>query len=467
MWNESSAGIALSALNDESATGLPKPAVVESVVPGSIGHELGFEPGDQLLSINGIRPRDLIDYRYLIGEEELHLKVMDVKGNIHYIEFEKDLDDDLGLAFTEALFDGLRQCNNQCPFCFIDQQPSGHRQSLYLKDDDYRLSFLYGSYLTLTNLKESDWERIEKQRLSPLFVSIHATQAEIRTKLLRNSRAGLLMEQLEWLEKRNLQIHAQVVVCPGINDENVLDQTLQDLSRYSKGDWPVVISTAIVPVGLTRFRPSNDGLIPVNLECAQRVIRQVELLQEKFQATIGNNFAWLSDEWYLIAGQPLPQRSSYADLPQQENGVGTIRSFLENMDIATSNLPKSINKIKNCSWVVGQLVKEALTDPCNRLNRIEGLTLHLYGLPSPYWGQEQVVTGLLTGEDLIKGLKGLDLGEQLLLPSVMLRQGQNIFLDDMSLQEVGHALEVPIRVVHGAADIVAAATENFEEVSIK
>ncbi|HGY5534844.1 MAG TPA: PDZ domain-containing protein, partial [Prochlorococcus sp.] len=215
MWNEPSAGVVVSALDPESATRQPIPAVVESVEQGSIGEELGFEPGDQLLSINGVRPRDLIDYRYLIVEEELHLEVRDAAGQLHVVDLEKDADDGLGLAFTEALFDGLRQCNNHCPFCFIDQQPSGKRNSLYLKDDDYRLSFLYGSYLTLTNLKEQDWQRIEAQRLSPLFISVHATEPSLRAQLMKNPRAGLFLEQLQWFSERDLQIHAQVVVCPG------------------------------------------------------------------------------------------------------------------------------------------------------------------------------------------------------------------------------------------------------------
>ena len=464
MWNEPSAGIALTGINGESAVHLPNPAIVESVAPGSIGEELGFEPGDKLISINGVRPRDLIDYKFLIGEEELNLEVKDAAGKLHNIELEKDPDDGLGLAFTEALFDGLLQCNNQCPFCFIDQQPSGHRKSLYLKDDDYRLSFLYGSYLTLTNLKDSDWHRIESQRLSPLFVSVHATQPELRAQLLKNKRAGLLMKQLTWLGERNLQIHAQVVVCPGINDGKALDRTLQDLAIHAKGDWPVVLSTAVVPVGLTRFRPPNDGLIPVDQKSARKVITQVELLQKQFKETFGSNFAWLSDEWYLIAEKALPRRSAYEDLPQQENGVGSIRGFLEKMNSATSNLPTKIQNPKNCSWVVGKLVKKALTPACSRLNKIDGLTMHLYGLPSPYWGQEQVVTGLLTGEDLLKGLKGLDLGDQLLLPSVMLKQGETIFLDDMTLEQLGNALNVPIRIVHGADDIVAAAIEDSAKV---
>ncbi len=464
MWTEPSTEVKVENLQNESSTSLPKPAVVDSVEPGSIGEELGFEPGDQLISINGIKPRDLIDYQFLIAEEELHIEVIDKDGTVHTINFEKEPDDGLGLSFTEALFDGLRQCNNKCPFCFIDQQPKGHRRSLYLKDDDFRLSFLYGSYLTLTNLKESDWKRIEEQRLSPLFVSIHATEPQLRACLLKNPQASMIMKQIEWFAKRKLQIHAQVVVCPEINDGIHLQNTLQDLANYAKGNWPVILSTAVVPVGLTRFRPTEDNLKAINRKCALKVINQVELLQKEFKSKIGTNFAWLSDEWYLIAGQPLPKRNSYENLPQQENGVGSIRAFLEEMDNATINLPKKIRHNKTCSWVVGRLVKEALGPACNRLNKIEGLTLKLYGLPSPYWGQEQVVTGLLTGQDLIRGLQGQQLGDQLLLPSVMLRQNQDLFLDDMSLEQIRHALKVPINIVNGADDIVAAAIEDLDKI---
>ncbi|MFM9041535.1 MAG: DUF512 domain-containing protein, partial [Vulcanococcus sp.] len=296
MWNEPSAGVVLA--ESDAAARLPQPAVVDRVEPGSIGDELGFQPGDRLLSINGVRPRDLIDLQFLVGEEELTLQVQDPDGTIHQVELEKDADEGLGLAFTEALFDGLKQCNNHCPFCFIDQQPPGHRRSLYVKDDDYRLSFLYGSYLTLTNLAPADWQRIEEQRLSPLFVSVHATDPELRAQLLVNPRAGLLMEQLAWFQERQLQIHAQVVVCPGLNDGAALEQTLADLARFAGGEWPAVLSAAVVPVGLTRYRPDGDGLVPVDRGCAQRVIAQVEPLQGQFQAELGSRFAWLSDEWY-------------------------------------------------------------------------------------------------------------------------------------------------------------------------
>jgi putative radical SAM enzyme (TIGR03279 family) len=454
MWKEPSAGIALAA-SDGQPPRLPQPAVVASVEPGSIGAELGFEPGDRLLSINGRRPRDLIDLQFLVGEEELVLEVEDPGGSLHTVELEKDLDEGLGLAFTEALFDGLRQCNNACPFCFIDQQPPGRRRSLYLKDDDYRLSFLYGSYLTLTNLSAADWQRIEEQRLSPLFVSVHATDPELRSRLLMNPRAAQLLEQLRWFDARDLQVHAQVVVCPGLNDGDALERTLTDLAGFAGGAWPAVLSAAVVPVGLTRFRPDGDALRPVDRACARCVVAQVEALQARFRAELGSRFAWLSDEWYLVAGLPLPPRGQYEDLPQQENGVGSIRAFLEELDHATALLPERLDPPRRCSWVVGQLVAEALQPVVERLNAVQGLELLLHGLPSPYWGQEHVVTGLLTGSDLLDGLRGRDLGELLLLPAVMLRQGEPVFLDDMTLEQLRAALPVPIALVRRAADLVA------------
>ena len=456
MWKEPSAGVALAELSGEAR--VPQPAVVDTVEPDSIGDELGIQPGDKLLSINGVRPRDLIDLQFLVGEEELTLEVQDPDGSIHVVELEKDADEGLGLGFTEALFDGLKQCNNHCPFCFIDQQPPGKRRSLYLKDDDYRLSFLYGSYLTLTNLAASDWQRIEEQRLSPLYVSVHATEPALRSRLLVNPRAGLLLEQLAWFAERDLQIHAQVVVCPGINDGPALVRTLRDLAAFAAGDWPAVLSAAVVPVGLTRFRPPGDALNAVDRSSARDVIALVEPLQQDFQQELASRFAWLSDEWYLIAGLPLPPRHSYEDLPQQENGVGSIRAFLEELERATTDLPARLNEPRRLSWVVGHLVAEALEPVVARLNSVAGLELMLYGLPSPYWGQEQVVTGLLTGSDLLAGLAGQDLGDSLLLPSVMLRQGEPVFLDDLTLVELEQRLPVPVQLLQGADDLVAVCT---------
>ncbi len=460
VWNETSKSITTVSTNDEALVETPRPAKVESVERNSIAEELGFEPGDKLVRINNTKPRDLIDYKYLIAEEELNLEVLDKKGKLHKIHLEKDLDDDLGLVFSEALFDGLKQCNNNCSFCFIDQQPLGHRKTLYLKDDDYRMSFLYGSYLTLTNLMAKDWLRIETQRLSPLFVSVHSTDSKLRSKLLKNPRAGLIMEQINWFKKKNLQLHAQVVVCPGLNDDENLTKTLNDLFTFSKGKWPTILSTAIVPVGLTRFRPENDGLIPVDEECATKVIDQVEKLQTKFEELIGSRFAWLSDEWYLLAKKPLPPRILYESLPQEENGVGSIRSFLENIEKATANLPSEIPIDKTCSWVVGSLVVDALQPICKKINKIKRMSLTIIGLESPYWGKEKVVTGLLTGQDLIDGLSKKNLGEELYLPSIMLKHGESKFLDDITVEEVSKTLKTSIKVVFGPDDFVKKVLET-------
>lgn len=425
-----------------------RPAKISQVLPDSIAAEIGFEAGDAIVSINGTTPRDLIDYQFLCADEILDLEVLDLKGKTHQLEIEKDYDQDLGLEFESAFFDNLIQCNNRCPFCFIDQQPPGKRKSLYLKDDDYRLSFLYGSYLTLTNLSAKEWSRIEAMRLSPLYVSVHATEPEIRSRLLKNPRAGDILKQLEWFQERRLQIHAQVVVCPGINDGQHLEQTLLDLAQFHQGEVPTVASIAVVPVGLTRFRPTEDELIPVTVEKAQEVIKQVQTLQDKFQQQKGATVVWLADEWFLIAGVDLPPESHYQDYPQIGNGVGSIRLFIR--EFAEKIKARTIAQVsppRTLSWVVGNTVEKAFTPLANQLNQISGLTIQLQALNSDYWGQEMTVTGLLTGEDLLHKLSGKNLGDGILLPTVMLKHGETCFLDDRTVEEVEEKLGVPIFLV--------------------
>lgn len=428
-----------------------RPARISRVLPDSIAEELGFELGDALVSINDQCPRDLIDYRFLCAEEELILEVLDREGKTHRVELEKDIDDDLGLEFETALFDGLIQCNNACPFCFIDQQPPGKRETLYLKDDDYRLSFLYGSYLTLTNLLPQEWERIAQLRLSPLYVSVHATDPEVRSRLLKNPRAGQILEQLAWFQAQRLQIHAQVVVCPGINDGEHLETTLRDLVRFHQGDMPAVTSVAVVPVGLTRFRPPEDELVPVTPDHAAATIAQVEQLQTEFQAQFGTRFAWLADEWYLLANQEVPSSEVYEDYPQLDNGVGSIRQFLTQFEDSASNyLPDAVHPPRTLTWVVGNAVEQAFQPIVDRLNQVEDLTVQLVALASDYWGRDLTVTGLLTGQDLMAGLAGKALGDALLLPTVMLKSSDSgqpedtLFLDDVSVAEVGQQFNVPI-----------------------
>jgi putative radical SAM enzyme (TIGR03279 family) len=447
-----------------------RPARISRVLPDSIAAEVGFESGDRLVSINAQPLRDLIDYQFLCADEVLELEVLDSKDRAHVIEIEKEYDEDIGLEFESAFFDGLIQCNNQCPFCFIDQQPPGKRESLYLKDDDYRLSFLYGSYLTLTNLSEREWRRIEQMRLSPLYVSVHATEPDLRVRLLKNPRAGKILEQLHWFQGHDLQVHAQVVLCPSINDGAHLTQTLLDLAQFQANDIPAVASVAVVPVGLTRFRPDLNEVIPVSEQKANEVIDQVQALQEKFRKLYGSTFAWLADEWFLIARRDLPPASHYETYPQIDNGVGSIRLFLTQFAKAARSLPASVTPPRRLVWVVGNTVEHAFQPILKRLNQVRGLDIQMAALNSEYWGQAMTVTGLLTGYDLIDALQGQDLGDGLLVPSLMLKHGTTQFLDDRTIAEVSAKLNAPIYVVGGSpADLVQtclhAQSASFENVS--
>ncbi|MGK7907615.1 MAG: DUF512 domain-containing protein [Synechococcus sp.] len=465
-----------------------QPARISRVLTGSIAEELGFEAGDRLLSVNGQILRDLIDYQFAIADEYLTLEVLDASNTRHIVEFEKDWDDDLGLEFETALFDGLIQCNNACPFCFIDQQPPETRATLHLKDDDYRLSFLYGSYLTLTNLPEAEWERIARLRLSPLYVSVHATEPEVRSRLLKNPRAGLIRQQLQWFQEHGLQIHAQVVLCPGWNDGEHLTRTLLDLASFhlpqpeiaaeaSNAEagietdagadefhtpLPTVLSTAVVPVGLTRFRPPEDEITPVNREQAIAVIEQVEAMQARFRVEMGTTFAWLADEWYLIAERELPPVEHYEDYPQLANGVGSIRQFLQDFDAASIDLPQRLERSVSVTWVVGNAVGLAFQPIVDRFNEVENLDFRMVAIASQFWGQTMTVTGLLTGNDILSALKAQDrpCGDILLLPSVTLKDGEK-FLDDLTKDALAQALNTRIVTVGGGVRDLTNAVNRF------
>ena len=451
-----------------------RPAQVTQVLPDSIASEIGFQPGDRLVKINGTAPRDLIDYQFLCADEILELEVLDTDGETHRVEIEKDYDTDLGLEFESAIFDGLIQCNNRCPFCFIDQKPPGMRDTLYLKDDDYRMSFLYGSYLTLTNLTEREWHRIEQMRLSPLYVSVHATDPETRVRLLKNPRATALLDQLAWFQERRLQIHAQVVVCPGMNDGEQLTRTLTDLAAFGGGEIPAVASVAVVPVGLTRFRPAEDELVPVTPETAREVIAQVEAMQETFRASLGSTFAWIADEWFLIAGRTVPSRSTYADFPQIDNGVGSIRQFIEQFEASADRLlpdrlADAVMTPRRLTWIVGNAVEVAFqTEIVPRLNRVEGLTIELLPLNSDFWGQDISVTGVLTGSDVRSGLRDRlaatgDLGDALLMPTVMLKHGTSTFLDDVTVADIEQEFGLPVLLASGTDDLIRNCLGSIEQ----
>ena len=342
------------------------------------------------------------------------------------------------------------------------------RDTLYLKDDDYRLSFLYGSYLTLTNLSAREWKRIEEMRLSPLYVSVHATEPDVRERLLKNTRAGEILNQLRWFQKRRLQIHVQVVVCPGINDGEHLERTLLDLAKFGSGEVPAVASVAVVPVGLTKFRPTEDELIPVTPEKAREVIAQVQSLQSKFQKKIGSTFAWLADEWFLIASRDgddpvsqggssydLPPAQAYEEYPQIDNGVGSIRLFLSEFEqAAKAMLPEAVSPPRRLTWVVGNAVEVAFRPIVQRLNQVSGLTVEMVALHSDFWGQKISVTGVLTGQDLLAGLRGLAYGDAIVLPRVMLKHGETRFLDDVTVEDLERELATPVFIVAGVEELL-------------
>lgn len=293
-------------------------------------------------------------------------------------------------------------------------------------------------------------------RLSPLYVSVHATEPDVRIRLLKNPRAGQILDQLRWFQTRHLQIHAQVVLCPSINDGEHLTQTLLDLSQFHQGDVPAVASVAIVPVGLTRFRPSEDELVPVNREQAQVVIAQVQSLQAKFRQQLGTTFAWLADEWFLIAGQDLPPESHYEDYPQIGNGVGSIRQFLKEFQQATRQLPNRLTAPHRYTWVVGNAVEQPFQPVVQRLNQVEGLTVTMAAIASHYWGQDISVTGLITGQDILQTLQGQELGDALLLPSIMLKHDEPRFLDDMTIDELAGQLDIEILSISGVEGLIEA-----------
>jgi putative radical SAM enzyme (TIGR03279 family) len=283
-------------------------------------------------------------------------------------------------------------------------------------------------------------------RLSPLYVSVHTTEPDLRAKLLKNPRGRLLMEQLAWFQKHGLEIHAQIVLCPGLNDGEQLDRTLTDLASF----YPTVRSAAVVPIGLTQYRPDDDDMVPVTKAKAEEIIEQVLPYQKRYKKQLGTSFSWLSDEWFLLAGRPLLPRKHYEDFPQLGNGVGSLRKFVHEFQTASTALPKSLSKKRHYTWVVGNAVKEAFAPIAERFNQVEGLTVSLAAIPSLFWGQQVSVTGLLTGQDILEGLKGRDLGDALLLPALTLKDGRE-FLDSMTVDTLAQSLGIPVLVVPSSA----------------
>lgn len=427
--------------------------VIKEVYPGSIAEEMEIEPGDVLLSINNEEIGDVFDYRYLIKDEYVEALIRKPDGEEWLLEIDKEYDDDLGLEFENSLMSDYRSCSNKCIFCFIDQMPPGMRETLYFKDDDSRLSFLQGNYITLTNMKERDIERIIRMQLAPINISVQTTNPELRCKMLHNRFAGETLKYMRMLYDGHVEMNGQVVCCKGVNDGAELVRTLDDLAGF----LPFLRSVSVVPAGITKYR---DGLFPIGLFTAGEageVIDMIESRQQRYFEEYGLHFVHASDEWYITAGRDFPEEERYDGYIQLENGVGMMRLFIDEFNEAFEallgspeyeTLAETLDR--TLTIATGKLTGPTIRGFAEQLMRaFPRLHIHVYDIRNDFFGETITVSGLVTGQDLIRQLKerreaGEDLGGALHIPSNMLRVGEQVFLDDVTVQDVERELNMRV-----------------------
>ena len=432
---------------------------IKEIVPGSIAQELELEPGDVLLAINGQEVEDVFDYHYDTNEEYLTVLVRKADGEEWELEIEKEYEEDLGIVFDSSLMDEYRSCRNKCIFCFIDQMPKGMRDTLYFKDDDSRLSFLQGNYVTLTNMSDHDIDRIIRYHLEPINISFHAMDPQLRCKMLNNRFAGDIFPKVKRLAEAGIEMNGQIVLCKGINDGAQLERSIRDLTEY----LPYLKSVSVVPVGLTKFRDGLYPLEPFEPEDAGAVIDCIETWQKRVYREHGMHFIHASDEWYILAGREFPEEERYDGYLQLENGVGMMRLLAQEVAQALQDEaenPVCSRAAREISLATGRLAAPYLEKLYRQIR--EGhpeVLLHIYEITNDFFGPRITVSGLLTGTDLVKQLKGRALGSELLLPVSMLRSGERVFLDDMTVEELEKALQIRVRIVKSSGyDFVRAVT---------
>lgn len=435
---------------------------VKNVLPGSIAEEAGIEAGDVILSVNGEKIRDIFDYQFLITEENLMIEILKQDGEVWEIEIEKDEYEDLGIEFENMMLDDAKSCNNKCIFCFIDQLPKGMRDTLYFKDDDSRLSFFMGNYVTLTNMKFDDIDRIIKYKMSPINVSVHTTNPDLRVFMLKNKNAGDVVSKIKRLIDGGIEVNCQIVLCRDINDGEELDRSINELGNL----YPGVKSISVVPVGITKYRDGLAYLKPYDGEASAEVINQVEAWQKKFKEQFGSRVVYIADEFYIMAGKRIPDYEEYEDFPQIENGVGLIAQFknefdevLELLDCQFSSEKKYgksekaadfgvNNEKRNISIGTGVSSYSYIKEMSEILeNRFKNININVYKIENNFFGKNVTVTGLLTGQDLIEQLKDKELGDELLLSRSMLRSGEDVLLDDYTVGDLEQKLNVKITIV--------------------
>ena len=420
-----------------------KAHIIKEIEEGSIAQELELEPGDELISINGTQIKDVLDYHFLIKDEKVTVLIQKKDGEEWELDIEKDYDDDLGIIFEEGLMDEYRSCRNKCIFCFIDQMPPGMRETLYFKDDDARLSFLQGNYITLTNMNDEEIDRIIFYKLSPINISVHTTNEKLRCEMLHNRFAGSALEKIKKLKDAGITMNGQIVLCKGWNDGEELERTIHDLAAF----LPEMGSVSIVPVGLTKFREGLEKLEGFSKEDSLVVLEQIHRWQKIFLTHYGTRFIFASDEWYLTAELPIPDEDSYEGYPQIENGVGLVRSMQIEFNEAFEEL-EGDDRQRNLSLATGVLAAPVLTIMIDKLNqKFPNIKITLNTIMNHFFGTQITVAGLLTGEDIITQLKENTLGDYLLIPDVLLRNGETVLLDDVTVVDMENALQTKIRIV--------------------
>lgn len=427
--------------------------VVRAVARGSVGARLGLRPGDRLLEVNGQPVDDVIDVQFYAAEDHVSLRWR--RGEVlHAAESARRSGQALGLEFEHPTFDiDIRRCNNLCPFCFVLQTAPRMRRTLYIKDDDYRYSFLFGHFVTLTNLSQHDWQRIETQRLSPLYVSVHATDVERRRQCLANPKAPDIMAQLGWLAERGIEVHTQLVITPGLNDGPLAEQSVRDLSSL----YPSVRSVSVVPVGLTRHH--KYGHRAHTRQEAEAMVEAVHAWQADYQARLGVRFVYLTDEWYLCTGRPVPERGATDGLDLHENGLGMVRRFLDEWGEVQPELKRGPRlKARSGTLVTGTLFRPTLQETAQEFNRAGGTSLRVESVTNERLGHGITVAGLLMADDVVAQLAGQPLGDVVVLPRVMFDHPQGISLDDRSPLDVAQALGRPVFLADGMGDVLDALT---------
>lgn len=422
--------------------------VIERIKEGSIAEELNIEAGDVLLSINGNKVKDIIDYKYLISDEYIEVEIEKKSGEVWLFEIEKEFDEDLGIEFTNPLIDKAKSCRNKCMFCFIDQLPKGMRETLYFKDDDSRLSFLQGNFITLTNMSDEEIDRIIKYRISPINVSVHTTNPELRIKMLRNKNAGKIMTILKKFKEAGLKVNCQIVLVKDVNDGLELERTLNDLSSL----YPSICSVAVVPVGLTKYRENLPKIEPFNKESAAIVLNQIIRKQNELLKKIGTRFVFASDEFYVMADYPIPHYHEYEGFPQIENGVGLIRNFEHEVDKELKNINNNKNLNKSYIIATGTLAYDFMLGIKDKiLSKFNNLNLEIVPIENRFFGKLITVSGLITGQDLLHALtKYKDIViDGIIIPKNMLRKDTEVFLDDFAVTDIENELNtniIPVEV---------------------